>query len=72
MSLGREEFTYIPNDKKIRESAIATDHFGHPGVVKTLEQLTRNHWWLLIINDVEKYVRGCANCQMVKMSNQKM
>ena len=46
-------------------------HFGHPGVAKTLEQLTRGYWWLLMKKDVERYIRGCSSCQMLKTSKQR-
>ena len=31
---------YIPNDEQVREAAIEMAHFGHPGIAKTMEQLT--------------------------------
>ena len=43
---------YIPKDEKVREDAIEVAHFGHPGVAKTLEQLTRGYWWPLMKKDL--------------------
>ena len=46
-------------------------HFGHPGVAKTIEQLTRGYWWPLMKKDVERYIRGCPDCQIFKTSKQR-
>ena len=32
-------------------------HFGHPGVAKTLEQLTSGYWWPLMKKDMLKDVK---------------
>ena len=60
---------YIPNNERVREAALEMAHFGHPGVAKTIEQLTRGYWWPLMKKDVERYIKGCSSCQMLRLLN---
>ncbi|KAF8661970.1 hypothetical protein AX14_007147, partial [Amanita brunnescens Koide BX004] len=61
---------YVPLVPKLREWAVGHGHHhmmaGHPGVVKTLELITRELWWPNMKKDVENYIKGCHTCQTVK------
>ena len=43
---------------------------GHPGIAKTLELTTREFWWPNMKYDIEKYVKGCHECQRSKPDRQ--
>ncbi len=38
----------------------------HLGVAKTLQSLTHNYWWPDVCKVIQKYVRGCTQCQESK------
>ena len=40
--------------------------WGHPGVDKTWELMTRNYWWPGMKKDIRRYVTSCNTCQTVK------
>ena len=42
---------------------------GHLGVFKTVSRVRERYFWPGLKDDVEKYVRTCADCQMRKKSN---
>src|SRR5882672_7095615 len=44
---------------------------GHPGFLRTHEQILRNYWWPEIIRNIRKYLSGCVICQRTKVINQK-
>ena len=44
--------------------------WGHPGIDKTLELMTRNYWWPGMKKDIQKYIAGCNTCQTVKPDRQ--
>ena len=44
--------------------------WGHPGIDKTLELMTRNYWWPGMKKDIQKYITGCNTCQTVKPDRQ--
>ena len=44
--------------------------WGHPGIDKTLELMTRNYWWPRMKKDIQKYIASCNTCQMVKPDRQ--
>jgi hypothetical protein len=43
---------------------------GHPGVDRTLNNLSRHYWWPGMRQDVRKYVAECDSCQRNKPTNQ--
>ena len=55
---------------ELRERVIAWCHetplAGHPGIAKTLELMTREFWWPHMKQSIEKYVKGCHECQRSK------
>ena len=42
---------------------------GHPGISKTVQIVERTHWWPQMKQDVIDYVKGCADCQRMKVNN---
>jgi hypothetical protein len=44
--------------------------FGHPGIARTLDLVTRYYWWPSIWEEVQQYVKGCAECQRHKINTQ--
>ena len=58
----------------IRRTIVQMHHdppaYGHPGISRTLELLARRYWWPRMAQDVKDYVKGCADCQRNKVSNQ--
>ena len=44
--------------------------WGHPGIDKTLELMTRNYWWPGMKKDIQKYIASCNTCQTVKPDRQ--
>ena len=62
---------YVPTNKEIRGQMIEIHHsWGHPGIDKTLELMTRNYWWPGMKKDIQKYVASCNTCQTVKPDRQ--
>jgi hypothetical protein len=65
---------YIPPDPKIRREVLHDAHdapiAGHPGIFKMNEPIGRQNWWLTLLTDVKKYVKGCDTCQRNKVSQQ--
>ena len=62
---------YVPVNIRLHESLIAIYHsWGHSGVAKTVEALTRDLWWPNMKKDVEKYIPGCEVCQKAKPDRQ--
>lgn len=61
---------YVPNNIDIRRKILKQCHHsvttGHPGRNLTLELVERHHWWPLMRAFVDKYVRGCEQCQRFK------
>ena len=58
-------------DQTLRGAMIEIHHsWGHPGIHKTVELITRNYWWPGIREDVRKYIQGCRKCQTVKPDRQ--
>ena len=39
---------------------------GHPGIVKTTQQIAKDYWWPEMRKFMQKYVRGCGICQQNK------
>ena len=67
----KEGKIYVPKDEELRVEIIRLHHdvpaAGHGGRWKTVELVTRNYWWLGVMRDVGKYVKGGDLCQ--RMSN---
>ena len=65
---------YVPARVELWERVIAWCHetplAGHPGIAKTLELSTREFWWPNMRQDIEKYVKGCHECQRSKPDRQ--
>ena len=66
----KKEKVYVPKDKELRAEVIwlhydilAVGHWGH---WKTVELVTRNHWWPEVIKDVGRYIEGYDICQRMK------
>ena len=61
---------YVPKDEELRAEVIQLHHdipaAGYGGRWKTVELVTRNHWWPGVTRDVGKYVDGCDSCQRMK------
>ena len=61
---------YVPARTELRKRVIAWCHemplAGHPGIAKTLELTMREFWWPNMKHDIEKYVKGCHECQRSK------
>ena len=57
-----------------RRSIVQMHHnppaYGHPGISRTLELTAQRYWWPRMAQDVEDYVKGCADCQWNKTNNQ--
>jgi len=58
---------YMPKDEELRVEIIWLHYdvpaVGHRGRWKTVELVTRNHWWPGVTRDVGRYVEGCDLCQ---------
>ena len=71
--LGRHQL-YVPEgtlrDVVLRECHDAR-YAGHLGIKKTTELVQRDFFWPTLVQDVERYVRTCEECQRNKASNQK-
>ena len=39
---------------------------GHGGKWKTVELVTKSHWWPRIMRDIGRYVEECNLCQQIK------
>ena len=65
--------TYVPrSDLCCRISALFHDSniAGHPSRWKTLELVSRNHWWLQMSRYIGKYVSTCDMCLHTKSIHQ--
>ncbi len=56
----------MPNNRELRRDIVKIHHdmpaAGHPGRYKTLELVSRNYWWPLMSQFINKYVEACDNC----------
>ena len=63
----------VTGDIEERRTIIKTKHdlpvHGHPGISKTVQIVERTHWWPRMKQDVIDYVKGCADCQRMKVNN---
>jgi Integrase zinc binding domain len=46
------------------------DHIaaGHPGIAKTMQNITQYYWWPDMCDHIIQYIKGCATCQMHKVN----
>ena len=42
--------------------------YGHPGINQTKDLVSRYYWWPWLSQNVQDYVKGCANCQRNKVN----
>jgi hypothetical protein len=42
--------------------------YGHPGISRTAELVSRHYWWPRLRQDVMDYVKGCTDCQHNKVN----
>jgi hypothetical protein len=57
-----------------RRRQLVHDHhdlpaYGHPGISRTTDLVSRHYWWPRLRQDVLDYVKGCADCQRNKVNN---
>jgi len=66
----KEGKVYVPKNEELRAEVIQLHHdvpvAGYGERWKTVELMTRNHWWPGVIRDVGRYVEGCDLCQRMK------
>jgi transposase InsO family protein len=64
---------YVPDYNNSRLKILQARHdspiAGHPGILKTIELISRDYTWIGLRSDVEIYVNGCAVCQRTKGTN---
>lgn len=53
----------------LRCRAIRVAHLGHPGMSTMKNFLRQGLWWPRMDREVEEFVRGCPECQLVTKSN---
>ncbi len=59
---------YDPHKLQIMREAHSNRAAGHPGRCKTLELVTRTHFWPKMRWDVEQFVKHCHTCQRSRTS----
>ena len=63
----------VTGDIEERRTIIKNKHdlpvHGHPGISKTVQIIERTHWWPQMKQDIVDYVKGCADCQRMKVNN---
>ena len=42
--------------------------YGHPGINQTKDLVAKYYWWPQLTQDVQEYVKGCADCQQNKVN----
>src|ERR1700744_1278783 len=77
--LQKVEGTWYKNGKRvvtggltIKRQLIRNHHdlsvYGHPGIRRTTELIERSYWWPRMKMDILMYVKGCAECQRMKIN----
>jgi hypothetical protein len=60
----------IVNPESIQKGIVDMYHKsttgGHPGALRTFQQITKDYWWPDLRKYVQAYVKGCATCQQNK------
>lgn len=49
--------------QQLRRNLLESAHTGHPGIVRTKQQLREFAWWPRMDADVETFVRDCGACE---------
>lgn len=66
---------YIPNTPSLKQRLLREHHdsviYGHLGVSKTVQALSRSFYWPKLTADVQAYIRSCPTCQRSKSRNLK-
>lgn len=66
---------YIPDSPALRQRVMREHHdsviYGHLGITKTVQAISRSFYWPTLAKDVRAYVASCPTCQRSKSSNQK-
>ena len=44
--------------------------YGHPGINRTIQLVSRHYWWPGMRQEIREYVQGCADCQWNKINTQ--
>jgi transposase InsO family protein len=64
----------VPNDPQIRARILYEYHdapsAGHPGHLRTLNNVSTHFWWPGMTRTIKAYVSSCATCQRIKPSTQ--
>jgi len=72
----KEGKIYVPKDMELRAKIIQLHHdvpvAGHKERWKTVELVTRNYWWLGVMRDVGRYVKGYDLCQRMKNQTEEL
>ena len=42
--------------------------YGHPGINQTKDLVAKYYWWPQLTQDIQEYVKGCAQCQQNKVN----
>jgi len=62
----------VVEDNSLRKGVLHTFHTsptaGHPGISKTLALIQPHYWWPNMKDFVTTYIKGCATCQMNKLT----
>ena len=54
--------------RKIIQAYHDVPAYRHPGINRTRDLVAKYYWWLQLVNDVQEYVKGCAQCQQNKVN----
>ena len=61
---------YVPDHKDLRERLVQLRHDapigGHGGQRRTLENVSRDYYWIDMQEDISEYVRNCHACIVLK------
>ena len=60
----------VPSRRAIVQMHHNPPAYGHPGISRTTELVTRRYWWPHMAQDIKDYIKGCADCQHNKVNNQ--
>ena len=62
----------VTGDKEERRKIIQAYHdlpaYGHPGINRTKDLVSKYYWWPQLSQNVQDYVKGCADCQRNKVN----
>jgi hypothetical protein len=62
----------VTGDRERRRQLVHDHHdlpaYGHLGISRTTDLVSRHYWWPRLRQDVLDYVKGCADCQQNKVN----